>query len=234
MNKVIRAKKGVTRRTFLEAGLVSASLGVLFPKISRAQQAKLAIKPMMTAYFHRVEFMVGSQVYIATTSSKKGEDNFTLEAKGAAICSISQTVNSFTMTGSDAGRKFTLTLVTDGNETNATMQIGNNRLTTKASPNQIWAKLKDQLSKDTRMRDRLPTGTALEPIAKEMHNPKFVGVLIGQPEPVSISRRRKSYCEAVCDGCADGGLFSPWYCISCASCDYFDVDFSGRFGALFL
>jgi hypothetical protein len=51
----------------------------------------------------------------------------------------------------------------------------------------------------------------------------FVGSLVGHGRPVQL---RKTYCEAVCDCCAGGGTFSPWCCISCASCDYFKVNFS--------
>ena len=82
-----------------------------------------------------------------------------------------------------------------------------------------------------RQKAKLPRSRALASLAREVRtNPKVVGVLVGIAKPKAA--KRKSYCEAVCDCCADGGWMAPWCCISCASCDVFEVDLQLKLAAL--
>jgi len=173
---------------------------------------------------HVVSFHVAQDSFSARAAFSPAKDSFSIKAVNGAACQITQTPRSLTLTGVDEkGKKFTLTFTVVGQEVEGSLQIGTHNLRARGSAKEVFAKLDEQIKATPGLQELLPTGTTLGPVADQMRaNPSLVGSLVGHGKPpVEL---RKTYCEAVCDCCAGGGTFSPWCCISCASCDYFKVN----------
>jgi hypothetical protein len=126
----------------------------------------------------------------------------------------------------DTRRSFTLTLADVGSgKLDAVLQLGGRCFTAQGPANQIFTLLFSQLGDAVNF---LPRGITFVPLAAEMQrNTRLVDFIAGRPQPQLA--QRKSYCEAVCDCCASGGFpFGPFCCISCASCDWFEVNLTGE------
>jgi hypothetical protein len=148
-----------------------------------------------------------------------------------AVCKVRHTPTSLTMTGGDEShrRKFTLTLIMNAadKQIQGSIRIEGRTFRAKAPPRQILRILNEQVQK-ARIGAALPKSAALVRLADKMRkDPKLVTLMLGISLPAA---ERNSYYEAVCDACAAGGPLSPWYCLSCASCDFFEVDLADKIG----
>jgi hypothetical protein len=135
------------------------------------------------------------------------------------------------MTGGDEQhRKFTLTLNTVGKQLSAALRVAGKTIRAKGAPREVMGLLSAEVKKTPAIQAAFPKSVAMGKLANRMRkDQKVVSTLIGIAKPAA---KRKSYCEAICDCCSGGGTFTPWCCISCASCDFFEVDLADKFGSV--
>ena len=190
------------------------------------------MKLTMTNYLHSIDFEGWGYTYSVSTKFEEGHDIFEITVDDGAFCNLLYTADSVEIEGGDEkGRKFTVTLASVEEKIHGTAKIGKDRLETQAPTEWAMRRLREQFQKNTDLEDQMPKSTALSLLAKEMsHNPQLVYVMAGHDKPRSTAR--KSYCEAICECCSDGGWMAPWCCISCASCDVFEVKLRAKLFAL--
>jgi hypothetical protein len=187
----------------------------------------------MRAFSHKIHFKDGPDSFTTATVFKQGQDTLEIKTDKGAVCKIRHTPTSLTMTAGDEThrRKFTLTLITNAvdKQIQGSMRIDDRTFRAKGAPKQVLRLLNEQVQK-AKIGAKLPRSPALSRLADKMRkDQKLVTLMLGISLPAA---ERKSYCEAVCDACAAGGPFSPWYCLSCASCDFFEVDLADKIGTV--
>lgn len=184
--------------------------------------------PVMQSFTHKLEFTNGAHSYSVATSFRKDGDTFAIRTDKGASCTMRQTPTSLTMNGVDEQRRrFALTLTVAGNEVSGELRLGRKRFQAKGPANQVMRTLSTQVAQSPRIKASLPQSTAIASLADLMRkNTKVVPLLVGVAKKPA---GRKTYCESICDCCAGGGTFTPWCCISCASCDIFGMDLAQKF-----
>jgi hypothetical protein len=182
---------------------------------------------------HRANLQIQTRLYSTRTSLQPTEDAFLVKADTGASCKVRCTSSSVNLKGTDeSGKSLSLTFKISGDQLVGTLQIGRRRIRAQAKKNEIWKILYRQYKAIPGIEKLMPSGKALEPLAKEMrNNPSLIFFLIGRPKTKVAGR--KGFCEAVCDCCAEGrGPVAIWCCYACWYCDIFKMNLTSTINEL--
>jgi len=185
----------------------------------------------LQAYTHQVEFVDGDASFSVLTSYTKGQDLFEVRTDTGAVCSLRHTSTTLTIYGVDErGRNVTVRLAGEGEDVRGELQVAGNLFHASEVATKTMPSLLAQVSAAGISRESLPKSLALTRLARKMRaEHKLVSLLVGHGK---LAAARKTYCESVCACCEKASWFSPWCCISCGSCDYFEVPLANKFEML--
>lgn len=153
---------------------------------------------------------------------------------GAAFSQMLTNTSSLISGADEKGRKFNLVFKGADPNVSAVLTVGSLSLTAAGTTSQIITDLNKQINANPNALQIFPQSAAITKLVARVHtDPSILKEITGPTTSLLLkdsSDPKDRYCTAVCEACGKGGPFSPWFCLSCASCDVFSSHSSGIHG----